>query len=229
MQPYLIAHACGQIDKLVYSNSKEALNNSYKHGFRFIEFDISQTKDGKFILLHDFEETRYKLFGKKGKCNFSEFMSDKMIGGYQQLSLDDIIAWFEDHNDCYIVTDSKDADIIELCQYILKKSPKLKDNLIIQIYSFAEYQHIKSLGISKIIFATYKTEATNNEIIDFLKNNACYAVSMSLEKAKNGFANAIKENMDLWVLAFTLNQENLISDYKKIGVDGFFTDKIIPS
>ena len=183
----------------------------------------------KLVLVHDFLETRCKLFGKKGSCSFAEFMSDKMRGGYQQLSLDMLVDWFTEHDDCFLVTDSKDVDVVELCCYILNRAPILKERLIVQIFSFAEYQKIKNLGISKIIFATYKTSANNSEIINFLKKNPCYAVSMSLARAEEGFALEIKDKIDVWILAFTLNKFDLVTHYKKLGVDGFFTDKILPS
>ena len=47
-----IAHAGGRIEGMNYTNSLEALNNSYKNGFRLFELDIIETSDGEFVAAH---------------------------------------------------------------------------------------------------------------------------------------------------------------------------------
>ena len=46
------AHALGNYHGHIMTNSKEALLNSYKTGFRFFEVDIQQTSDGHFVAYH---------------------------------------------------------------------------------------------------------------------------------------------------------------------------------
>lgn len=48
-----IAHGCGTIDCIKYSNSIEAFNNSYKKGFRLFEIDLLITYDGHIVGAHD--------------------------------------------------------------------------------------------------------------------------------------------------------------------------------
>jgi glycerophosphoryl diester phosphodiesterase len=49
----LIAHAGGHIYGYKYTNSLEALENSYNNGFRFIELDFDWTQDNQIVLIHD--------------------------------------------------------------------------------------------------------------------------------------------------------------------------------
>ena len=50
-----IAHAGGEIDGEIYTNSLEALTKSYLDGFRLFELDIIRTSDGHFVAAHDWE------------------------------------------------------------------------------------------------------------------------------------------------------------------------------
>ena len=50
-----IAHAGGKIGKYTYTNSLEALNMSYDMGCRMFELDISESSDGVFVGVHDWE------------------------------------------------------------------------------------------------------------------------------------------------------------------------------
>ncbi len=51
------------------------------------------------MLIHDWEQTRKKLFGKISRANLAEFMADQMVNNYQQLTLADILIWFKQHPD----------------------------------------------------------------------------------------------------------------------------------
>lgn len=222
-----IAHACGGINNITYSNSLEALNLAYNNGHRFIEFDISKTSDDHYVLIHDWEQTRKKLFGKIGRVNLAEFTADQMVNNYQQLTLADILIWFKQHPDCYLVSDSKDILPEELLAYIKKNSPELISRTIVQIYYFNQYKQVKKYAPKAIIFAAYHDEYKFAEIIDFIKLNPCDAVSMTQEKAKANFAFLIKKELDLPTITFTINDKNMEEELKKLALDCFFTDFLI--
>ena len=50
---HYIAHAGGAIDGIRYTNSKEAILNSISKGAKYIELDLSLTRDGKLVAVHD--------------------------------------------------------------------------------------------------------------------------------------------------------------------------------
>jgi len=223
-----IAHACGGINGLTYSNSREALELAYKNGHRFIEFDTNKTSDGKYVLMHDWQETRVKLFGKTGQLTYKEFKDDSMLSGYHQMDLSEILEWFVEHPDTYIVSDTKEIDPIEFLEYVITNYPELKDRVIMQIYHFSEYQEIYNLGIKNIIFGTYRIDSSDQEIIDFLAGHPCYAVSMVIAKAEKGFALKVKKALNLATMVFPVNSEIDEDKYKNLGIDFFFTDYLTP-
>lgn len=104
--PRFIAHAGGQIDGYIYTNTWEALNNSYKIGFRLFELDIIKTSDEHFVAAHDWE-TWAKQTGYKGKLPVSstEFLKYKIWKKYTPLNMQRINMWFNQHPDAILVTD----------------------------------------------------------------------------------------------------------------------------
>ena len=101
-----IAHAGSMIDGHTYTNSLEALNQSYKSGFRLFELDILTTSDNFFVAAHDWE-TWKKMSGYSGSVPVSKktFMSYKILGKYSPLDGEMINSWFKKHSDAILITD----------------------------------------------------------------------------------------------------------------------------
>ncbi len=101
-----IAHSGGMIDGHIYTNSLEALNNSYKSGFRLFELDILRTSDGHFVAAHNWKQWK-DFTGYQGELppDRDNFKQQKILQKYAPLDMDDINAWFENHPDAILVTD----------------------------------------------------------------------------------------------------------------------------
>lgn len=102
-----IAHAGGKIDGKAYTDSLEALNYSYKKGFRMFELDIIKTSDNVFVAAHDWKHwkniTNNQNF--EGIPTREEFKKHKIYGKYTPMDINDINKWFREHKDAILVTD----------------------------------------------------------------------------------------------------------------------------
>lgn len=159
-----IAHAGGQIDGYSYTNSKDALENSYQFGFRNFEFDLIQTSDDKWVAGHDWEywakETGKDVADPSSKNyipTFDEFMKTKIWDRFSPLSLDDIIVFFNEHQDCNLITDKvNDPDVLA------NIFPDL-NRLYMELFSWdAVAKGIKILGIDHVL-ATYVIVVNDKE------------------------------------------------------------------
>lgn len=101
-----IAHAGGRIDGFTYTNSLEALNLSYKKGFRIFELDIIKTSDNVFVAAHDWDHWK-SITGYKGNIPVSRevFLKQKIIDRFTPLDIHGINRWFSEHKDAVLVTD----------------------------------------------------------------------------------------------------------------------------
>ncbi len=222
--PQFIAHACGGINSIYYTNSTEALEVAYQNGLRFIEIDILTCSDDEYVLLHDWQQTSEKLFGSTGQKSLSEFKKLSMVGDYSQQSLAEFCLWLRNHPDCYLVTDCKDLTNEAFAQYIIKNFPDLVAQIIIQIYEFAEYEKLRNLGFKQLIFATYRINNNSAEIITYLKDKEFLAVAMSKTRAQQGLAKQVKAKLDLTTIVFTINTLEELQEYQKLAIDSCFTD-----
>lgn len=118
----LIAHAGGAIDGVMYTNTLEALNESYKKGFRIFELDLIQTSDGHFVASHDWNTWREQSgFNGVLPPNLIEFKKYKILGKYTSLDMDDINRWFDYHKDAILVTDKVNAPKVFSTRFIDNK------------------------------------------------------------------------------------------------------------
>lgn len=101
-----IAHAGGIIDGEIYTNSKEALDYNYSKGFRLFELDILETKDGRYVAAHEWEQWA-KMTNFKGELppTYNQFMERKILDKFTPFNLDSINNWFDRHKDAILITD----------------------------------------------------------------------------------------------------------------------------
>lgn len=152
-----IAHAGGMIDKEIYTNSLEALNNSYKNGFRYFELDILKTADGKYISYHDWENWRNK-FNYSGKIpTEKEFIEYSAKSKFKHLLMSDINKWFNEHKDAVLVTD-KINEPKEFAKHFIDK-----DRLMMELFSLEKVKEGLDTGI--------KSAIVSQNVIDNLKEN----------------------------------------------------------
>lgn len=190
--PY-IAHASGQVDAFTYTNSQEALEAAYAQGFRLFEVDISWTRDGHLVLLHDWDAALADLFHTMPKhCSLAEFYQLKMKGGrYHQMSFSDLMHWATDHPDACIVTDIKE-DNVKALEKIHIDYPTLTEKIIPQIYNFDELVTVANNNYSQFILTLYKKSYSDKALLDFAKHFKPLAITMSTAKGLSSLPQQLK-------------------------------------
>lgn len=221
--PELIAHAGGQLDEYTYINNKEALDYNYEQGFRLFEVDFEWTSDDKPVILHSWDGYIEKFFNeKRGVYAYEEFMNFKMINNWQQLDINRLEEWLKSHPDAFVVTDVKNKNL-ELLEYISKNHKDIQGQIIPQIYHMEEYVKVEYMGYKNIIYTLYLSKNTDEEIIDFVKRNKLFAVTMSIYKAQTELLKKL-DATDTFIYVHTINSPVTQRDLKEKGVDGFYTD-----
>jgi glycerophosphoryl diester phosphodiesterase len=130
----------------------------------------------------------------------------------------------ENNKDAYIVTDSKGHNE-KLLRLIDERHPEIKDRIIPQIYYMEEYVRAEYYGYRNIIYTLYITKNTEDEIIDFIKHNELFALTMPVDMINKDFIDRIKET-DTFIYTHTINDLEKVKEYEEIGIDGFYTDDL---
>ena len=194
-----VAHALGGIDNNSYTNSKEALENSYKHGFKFFELDIKYTSDNKLVCVHDWTKTDYEdrlgleYDEESPVMSYDEFMSIKIKDKYTPLSFEDFIDFMKKHKDMYVMIDIgiKDYDYTKnIYSDIVKiagNDKKVLNRMIVGGHDTSMIEAVKSTYDFPIINLYWAPKPgrndnkidTREEFVKYCKDNKITSLSTS--------------------------------------------------
>lgn len=189
------AHALGGIsdadgNTYTYTNSREAFCKSYSEGTRVFECDVDYTADGIPVLCHGWE-----LFGRmtgtsSGAVGYPEFKDALIYGTYHTLSLQDAINLMLQFPDAYLDIDfggkNPDEAVRLIAENIRKNGNDFSDRLIIEIYSFPDYEaidgihHFKNYLFTESLFNGGEdlSDSQRDEIANFCNEKNIDAVAV---------------------------------------------------
>ena len=164
-----IAHAGGEVNGIKSTNSKDALDQNYKKGFRFFELDIIETSDKKMVAAHDWKMwARFTDYTGVLPPSHAEFMKHKIYGDYTTLDLKGINEWFAAHPDATLVTDKVNDPIAFANQFVDK------DRLVMELFSQMAIEEASSHGIQAMISQTPLLKIVGDKINYLTVNNVKY-------------------------------------------------------
>ncbi len=209
-----------------YLNCYDSIKYYYSKGLRLFELDVEYTSDHVPVLLHSWDGFQYKYLGipREKVASFEEFSRAKMKNDYTQLSLESLAKLMENEfSDMFFVTDTKENNI-ELLSIISSNYKAIKPHVIPQVYNQDEYFFAKELGFENIIYTLYMSEDTDDEVINFCKENDVFAITMPLKMAQeSALASNLKEK-GVFVYTHTVNNKAVFEELKSNGIQGIYTD-----
>ena len=222
-----IAHAGGVANDIYYTNSREAIDNSYKNGHSLIELDMEWSTDGNLVLLHDwFSFSKLINSPLRRKYSDEEFKSFKIDDSLTTMNIDDLAEWLKKNKGVNIVTDVK-VDNVKALKLISNRYPRLRNRFVAQIYSFKEYEKVKNLGYSNIILTLYASNYTDEEVVEFTRNHDLFAVTMPESTAKTQLPYLL-EKENVFTYTHTINTQEEVTELEAHGIKGFYTDVLNP-
>lgn len=228
-----VAHALGGVDEFAYTNSKEALENSYNDGFRIFEADVKLTSDKKLVCVHGWTEGDYKErlgieYNKENAImDYDTFMSLKIQGKYTPLSFKDLAEFIKEHQDMYVMIDigSKSYEetkeiytkIVEDCN----NNKKVLQRLIVGGHTTEMIKAVKECYDFDIINLYWPKKSKREEKIntkekfaEYCKQNGITSLSVAADRYDDDFGKYMKKN-NIIVYVFTENEESKAKDILK--------------
>lgn len=160
----LIAHAGGEIDGYVYTNSLEALQLAAEKGYKYIELDLLMTEDSVLVAAHSWEEFN-SMTGNPHRGDSAmlaeQFVGQQIHGRYTPLTACMINEFFMKDTALYLVTD-KISDPEVLRQYF----PDLKQRMVVEAFSYEHYERLVGEGYFRVLYSCmaddFSTAITKN-------------------------------------------------------------------
>ncbi|MDR1719462.1 MAG: hypothetical protein LBR67_04985 [Dysgonamonadaceae bacterium] len=142
-EPILIAHAGGEIEGHIYTNSVEAVIQSISNQYKFIELDLRKTADNHIVALHDWKRF-HKFSGYEGKSERLELSQCKqrvLFDKFHPATAEDINKLFIGSG-CFLVTDKiRDYDLLN------SEIQISKDSMLVECFSYHSYLRALKKGI----------------------------------------------------------------------------------
>jgi len=236
----LIAHAGGGLYKeengekipVIYTNSKEAIENSYKNGHRVFEIDFLLTYDKDLAAVHD-----WVVIGGKKRTS-EEWANYKIEDIYTSMFIDDIYKFMLEYPDTFLVTDTKsfyygDQDIRKQFEVIVNIAKDIDESLlnrtIPQVYDQNCYNILMDVyPFESVIYTLYQSPDSDEEVVGFVAgHDNIKVVTMEWYRYTEDFYDDLTK-LSKYIYFFTINVPKEIEKFRSWGVHGFYTDYINP-
>ena len=224
-----------------YTNSYEALIQNYNLGHRVFEFDFMPTSDNNLALVHDWYQFGYQnnmAMSSEEWKSFEAYGGPKTDSRYTSMLIGDLLDEMLVNKDIYVVTDGKiDSEGARLefqviYEEAMKRDPELLNRIVPQIYNNEMYDVVMGIyEFPSIIYTTYATTLTAQEIIEFCKLHDNIDMIAAHDEDVRFDAITIEEihNNGMMFFVHTINTYNEITINSSRGCDGFYTDLLLPS
>lgn len=222
---FFIAHAGGALSEndtlFTYTNSKEALLQSIKEGFTFIELDLMLDSDGDIFAAHDYEHF-YKITNAQFKDknalqkppSKSYLKKAKIYEKFSILDKNAINAIFMANPHLFLVTDK-----LNDFKALNEQFSGFKDRLVIEVFGLKNYFKARQMGFK------YAMLSSGDLALARKYNIAMIATHTSLLQSKEG----IKDAQDFvanggCIMLFSTNEKAFIDKHKGVSVTQFYVD-----
>lgn len=216
-----ITHAGGLLDGQPYTNSLEALNNSYRAGRRIFEVDLALTADDRIVLAHDWD-----AYGGAPPSS-AEFLAG---GELTRLDFAAFLIWVETacvH--CLVVTDAK-MDFRRFHQeYEASVQNDIKQRFVLQTYSFEEVHALaeKSAEQRQILTMYRMAEVSDADLVALSKVSGLMAVTMPMDRVPlQAASTGALSGKPVFTHGYPwmMQSELILRTARLFGVTGFYRD-----
>ena len=147
----LIAHACGEIDGYIYTNSLEALQRAATNGYRYIEADLLFTSDSVLVAAHSWEEFNC-MTGNAHRGDsammLKEFLAQRIHGRYTPLTASMLNEYFMNDTSLFLVTDKVSDPLL-----LAGNFPALKQRMVVEAFSYDHYRQLVGEGYFRVLYS----------------------------------------------------------------------------
>ena len=206
-------------------NTLEAFKSADSLGYKYIETDLRETKDGKIITFHDANIKR--ITGSDVTINHSNLSDIRMRRLPKNESIPTIDEVLEELPNSYFNMDLKVSNMEEKVLKKIKSHNALDriclgsfNSKTIKKINVLEPKIMTSMGLAQVVMYKFFNIKNNSKLVQIpISWNGIKVVTKKFIKKVH--------NDNLKVHVWTINQENEMQKLIDMGVDGIMTDNAI--
>lgn len=235
----MISHACGGIDGITYTNSREALEKALERGHRIIEVDFAFTTDGTAVCVHNWAEFGELVTGQNWHenggnqgCSYEFFRNLRICGRYSTLSAREVLEVMTEYPDLYIMVDTKYSleDVVKAL-VALDPGEEVLNRILIQVYGPGEKAKILEIHPfpeENFLLTVYKMHAcTVEDILSLCRDENIFVVTTPMDYLSQEDLAVLREK-NLIIFQHTTNRLDIAKLAINSGIQGVYTDFLTP-
>lgn len=225
----MIYHAGGEIHGSVYTNSREAVEETLAEGNCFIEIDFRYTSDGHLVCAHDWTD----IYTEDIQPTLEEFLTSKIQGRFTPMTAEDVIDIMRENPQMYLVTDMKELEICKPLTDLVafaEEDPTILSRFIIQLYTGREKPSILEIypfDDSQFLFTLYEWGAWEYEAAQIC-NEENIAVLTTQSGSIPDEDVAMLRELGFTLYEHTVNRADVAKTAIRRGISGLYTDSLFP-
>lgn len=225
----LIYHAAGTVDGLVYTNSREALQNTLDHGGNAVEIDFLFTSDGHLICAHTWEDL-YAL----EPLTLQQVLDVGIYRKYTPMTAADLVEIMQQNPQLTVVVDTKEekpAAVLKELVRLCNEDERILQRFVIQLYDRgmkAELLEIYPFQQENFLFTAYKFGNERvDEILRLCYDEQIQVVTVVYYAWSEDVIRLFREK-GIFVFEHTVNDAVEARDLIARGSQGIYTDFLQP-
>ena len=228
------AHALGEVDGVLKSNSLDAWRLSLDRGFRWFEVDLAMTSDSFVVCFHEDHGHDIGLETSIGEISVADFLERRFAGRLELMRFSRLLAEMVRHPETFLVTDTKRLSpeiLASIVREIDALDPALRQRIVIQIYhrdelGFVLDSEARGGRFAGVIFTLYQTPVSNEDLLDFVAATDMKWVTASDRRFSAELADRL-HSLGGRLFVHTVNSRDRIAHFRAAGADGFYTDSAV--
>ena len=227
----VILHAGGSADGMTHLNAQETFGYYYDLGYRYFEYDLRLSSDGRLIATHAWEHLDVC---DPDLLTYEEFKALRLENGYTPVNeewLIETICQYPDVNfviDAKMDTDEGDAAVlIRLEQLEDVYGIDISDRIIPEIFSKEMWDMVKdTTSFSRYLFSHYKVYYTVDIMLEYFSDEKFWGFALPTYTDGDIRSQIYKIKQTKKIFIFTPTNEEELLDASQMGADGVYLDFI---
>lgn len=230
----IILHAGGGIDGYSYMNSQETFLYYYNNGYRYFEYDLKLSSDGRLIGTHAGENIESSEIVNFDDVTYDEFKKLRLVNGYTPVNEEWLMDTIINYPDIKIVVDAKsntieeDAAVVQRFEQLEKiYNYDVSANIIPEVFSLEMWNILKkTTTFYKYLFSHYKVYYNVDMILDYFIDDRIWGISIPVWSDSDFCSQIYRlKQANKKIFVFTAYNNDDFSSIINMGGDGLYVDE----
>jgi glycerophosphoryl diester phosphodiesterase len=237
----LVAHALGNAGEYIYTNTRDALEQSIEEGYLTLEVDLSLTSDGEVVCRHTWYSDDFEVSYDGTVPDLETFRKEKYFGTLSTLTGRELLEIWQEHPQLYFMLDVKQDENTNFLEVLTKFKAlaeemgceELLEHMIVQLYAIEDYDKINEIyPVKHWLFTTYQlpdTPGAEIEAAAFAAEKDFGVLTVPAWCMSSDYFIELADEYGLDLFVHTVNTDSDIQRSSKRGIYGYYSDFLVPS